>query len=116
MGSDCFGSVSLHTFYFWYHVFKWGKVFVPYIKLKLTIIRHSDYLVRICFDFKILYPMGCSDPALGPFTCTCIKEIEYIPFTIIVKSLDPLRAKKTFIRKKLGHTMVAAIKASSVTL
>ena len=31
-------------------------------------------------------------------------------------SLDPLRAKKTFIRKKLGHTMVSAIKASSVTL
>ena len=35
---------------------------------------------------------------------------------IIIKSLDPLRAKKTFIRKKLGHTMVSAIKASSVTL
>ena len=36
--------------------------------------------------------------------------------TIIVKSLDPLRAKKTFIRKKLGHTMVSAIKASSATI
>ena len=35
---------------------------------------------------------------------------------IIMKSLDPLRAKKTFIRKKLGHTAVSAIKASSVTL
>ena len=35
---------------------------------------------------------------------------------IVVKSLDPLRAKKTFIRKKLGHTMVSVIKASSVTL
>ena len=34
---------------------------------------------------------------------------------IIMKSLDPLRAKKTFIRKKLGHTAVSAIKASSVT-
>ena len=32
---------------------------------------------------------------------------------IIMKSLDPLRAKKTFIRKKLGHTAVSAIKASS---
>ena len=32
------------------------------------------------------------------------------------KNLDPLRAKKTFIRKKFGHTMVSAIKASSVTL
>ena len=33
-----------------------------------------------------------------------------------MKSLDPLRAKKIFIRKKLGHTAVSAIKASSVTL
>ena len=33
-----------------------------------------------------------------------------------MKSLDPLRAKKTFIRKKLGHTAVSAIKASSVTI
>ena len=32
------------------------------------------------------------------------------------KSLDPLRAKKTFVRKKLGHTVVSAIQASSVTL
>ena len=37
-------------------------------------------------------------------------------FEIIMKSLDPLRAKKTFIRKKLGHTAVSAIKDSSVTL
>ena len=28
---------------------------------------------------------------------------------VIMKSLDPLRAKKTFIRKKLGHTAVSAI-------
>ena len=35
---------------------------------------------------------------------------------IIIKSLHPLRAKKTFIRKMLGHTMVQAIKASLVTL
>ena len=28
-----------------------------------------------------------------------------------MKSLDPLRAKKIFIRKKLGHTAVSAIKA-----
>ena len=33
-----------------------------------------------------------------------------------MKSLDPLRAKETFIRKNLDHTMVSAIKASSVTL
>ena len=39
-----------------------------------------------------------------------------LSFIIIMKRLDPLRAKKTFIRKKLGHTMVSAIKASSVTL
>ena len=36
--------------------------------------------------------------------------------TVIIKSLDPLRAKKTFIRKKLDHSMVSAIKASLVTL
>ena len=35
---------------------------------------------------------------------------------IIIKCLDPLRAKKTFIRKNLGHTMVSAIKASSTLL
>ena len=35
---------------------------------------------------------------------------------MIIKSLDPLRANKTFIRKKLGHTMVLAFKASSLTL
>ena len=34
----------------------------------------------------------------------------------MIKSLDPLSAKKTFIRKMLGHTMVSAIKASSGTL
>ena len=32
------------------------------------------------------------------------------------KSLVPLRAKKTFLRKKLGQTVVSAIQASSVTL
>ena len=46
-----------------------------------------------------------------PFHCFSV-EFKFI----IIKSLDPLRAKKTFIRKKLGHTMVSAIKASSVTL
>ena len=28
-----------------------------------------------------------------------------------MKSLDPIRAKNIFIRKKLGHTTVSAIKA-----
>ena len=40
----------------------------------------------------------------------------YLYIEIIIKSLDPLRAKTTFVRKKLGHAMVSAIKASSVTL
>ena len=31
------------------------------------------------------------------------------------KILDPLRAKKTFIRKMLGYTMVLAIKASLIS-
>ena len=47
------------------------------------------------------------------FVIQNLMEIWYI---IIIKSLDPLRAKKTFIRKKLGHTMVSAIKASTVNL
>ena len=38
------------------------------------------------------------------------------PTGIIIKSLDPLREKKTCIREKLGHTAVSTIKASSVTL
>ena len=49
------------------------------------------------------------DNILKFIKCQCESEI-------IIKSLDPLRAKKTFIRKKLGHTMVSAIKASSVTV
>ena len=36
--------------------------------------------------------------------------------SMIIKRLDPLIAKKTFVGEKLGHTMVSAIKASSVTL
>ena len=32
------------------------------------------------------------------------------------ENLDLLQAMKTFIRKKLGNTVVSAIKASSVTL
>ena len=33
----------------------------------------------------------------------------------IMKSLDPLRAKKIFIRKKLGHTAVSAILKSLIS-
>ena len=61
-------------------------------------------LTRISFSFCIPLSRKLKDSA-SPFT----EEI-------ILKSLDPLRAKKTFTRKKLGHTMVLAIKASSVTL
>ena len=35
---------------------------------------------------------------------------------IVSKSFDPLRAKTTFVTEKLGHTVVSAIKASSVIL
>ena len=66
----------------------------------------------------------------GSFTVTCSKvhQKAFAPFVlyfvfqvsspvcflkntyiIIMKSLDPLRAKKIFIRKKLGHTAVSAI-------
>ena len=43
-------------------------------------------------------------------------DMQILFHTIIMKSSDPLRAKKIYIRKKLGHTAVSAIKASSVTL
>ena len=49
-------------------------------------------------------------------TSTMEKENNKNVHYIIMKSLDPLRAKKIFIRKKLGHTVVSAIKATSVTL
>ena len=42
--------------------------------------------------------------------------VELSIYVIIIKSLDHFRTKKTFIRKKIDHTMVSAIKASSVTL
>ena len=45
----------------------------------------------------------------------CI-DLDIVLRHIIMKSSDPLRANKIFIRKKLGHTAVSAIKASSVTL
>ena len=32
---------------------------------------------------------------------------ELAALEIITKSLDPLKAKKTFIRKKLGHTAIS---------
>ena len=43
-------------------------------------------------------------------------DFAYLFMQIIMKSLDPLRAKKTFNRKKLSYTAVLASKASSVTL
>ena len=44
-----------------------------------------------------------------------ISNVQWIQM-VIMKNLGPLRAKKIFIRKKLGHTAVSAFKASSVTL
>ena len=49
-----------------------------------------------------------------PFGGHHIAKLIYMQ--IIMKRLDPLRAKKIFIRKKLGHSAVSAIKASSMTL
>ena len=47
-------------------------------------------------------------------TVRCFTEL--ISLSIKTNISDPLRAKKTFIKKKLGHTAVSAIKDSSVTL
>ena len=57
----------------------------------------------------------CKKNLISPITWQKL-SISAFPIIIIMKSLDPLRAKKTSIRKKLGHTAVSAIKASSVTL
>ena len=59
--------------------------------------------------------------------CTIFVAVEFLPchrlepvyfwrYWIIIKSLDPLRAKKTFIRKELDHTMVSAIKDWNVSV
>ena len=37
----------------------------------------------------------------------------YLDVEIIMKRLDPLRAKKTFKRKKMGHTAVSAMSVYS---
>ena len=62
----------------------------------------------------------CSEYLVTVYVCLKFIICPFIEYqdahAIIMKSLDPLRAKKIFIRKKLGHTAVAAIKASSVTL
>ena len=50
------------------------------------------------------------------FTAATRHNIQMQCQQIIMNSVDPLRAKKIFIKKKLGHTAVSAIKASSVTL
>ena len=62
---------------------------------------------------QICFPVEFYDNV--PNICNASKLSENA-YEIIIKSLDPLRAKKTFIRKKLGHTAVSAIKASSVNL
>ena len=62
---------------------------------------------------QICFPIEFYDNV--PNTCNASK-LSGNAYEIIIKSLDPLRAKKTFIRKKLGHSAVSAIKASSGNL
>ena len=96
-----------------------------------------DMLERIQREFERIHSLNTQDenckaqPDIEVLkSCKCCKYSQTVnktftslktfisksSFEIIIKSLDPLRAKKTFIRRKLGHTMVSAIKASSVTL
>ena len=56
---------------------------------------------------------GKDRPSLSLIPVAYVYVLVYV--YIIMKSLDPVRANKIFIRKKLGHTVVWAIKASSVT-
>ena len=73
---------------------------------------------RQCFNSVLV---KCLGPFFFPYgtyqgsPCTALIILTFIHI-LIMKSLDPLRAQKAFIKKKLGHTAVSAIKASSVTL
>ena len=79
--------------------------FLGYKKIQNFAVLQS-YTVKITVFFSRFFFL--SDPNFFKESPVCI--------SIIIKSLDPLKAKKTFVRKKLGHTAVSAIKASSVTL
>ena len=103
-----------------------------------SFLRASEVFIFVSFSMKVMYanrivPDGTPRFAasyLGLFcllTCMSNKKDDRLiwvnrvdsPYSndgIIMKGLDPLRAKTTFIRKKFGHTAVSAIKASSVTL
>ena len=78
------------------------RMFSPLLKERTFICLYKvNKIISFAYYFPISYfPKKSSDEG----------------FEVIIKSLDPLRAKKTFIRKTLGHTMLSAIKASSVTL
>ena len=72
-----------------------------------------NYVVSVWRGFLFLWVLGMGYVILLWHSLNLhIIILQYI----IMKSLDPLRTKKIFIRKKLGHTAVSAIKASSVTL
>ena len=71
-----------------------------------NVMRLVTNMLQICFPIEFYDHV--------PYICNASK-LSVNAYEIIIKSLDPLRAKKTFIRKKFGHTAVSA-KASSVTL
>ena len=105
-----------------------GAIIIEIVKKTLTCFEYSGSMPNVCFLVKarkllidmltkLLRIVNCKQQPISPqgyktFSCSTQMNMKLI----IIKSLDPLRAKKTFIRKKLGHTMVSAIKASSVTL
>ena len=69
------------------------------------------------YDITRFYTVRKHLPTLNTLNSALVRNMSFPgSVEIIIKSLDPLRAKKTFIRKKLGHTAVSAIKASSVSL
>ena len=81
---------------------------------KLFVADFSDFYLAVSAsvnDAKYQKPNSFITPMIRDIGQNMLPAVK-----IIMKSLDPLRAKKIFIRKKLGHTTVSAIKASSVTL
>ena len=84
----------------------------------LTILKKEGFLLALwllSLWYTIFYwPIGPPFGTLLSSTCQmAIPMVHLVSSTgtlaitlVIIKSLDPLRAKKTFIRKKLGYTMV----------
>ena len=80
-------------------------------------IRFSNFLIQnFKIKYYVLYLLQVNIASENISYWNICLNYKTFNMKILMKSLDPLRAKETFIRKKLGLTVVSAIQASSVTL